>query len=287
MLTKNVYRLRQLNKATIKNKNPLPRIDDLFDQLQGHNVSDEGNAVDTQKIEVVKTWPRPMTPTKFRSFLGFHELKDRLTSAPVLALPEGSEVYAVYCDASGVGLGCILMQYGKGFGERTQDEKRGERAKFVVLEGLGCGFRQGLIPKENLMLFEGINDSKCLRKEPMELRAGKRRRNFRRKGPATSSASAPAPWNKCEYNSQNSQNFRARPAHSQSSKAQRGTKNLICAKCGRSHSRVYRDDSTSCFKCGQNGHFMREYPKSRHSNGNGGNRAQSSSVAPADRHASR
>ncbi|WMV37434.1 hypothetical protein MTR67_030819 [Solanum verrucosum] len=41
------------------------------------------------------------------------------------------------------------------------------------------------------------------------------------------------------------------------------------------------------FKFGQNGHFMREYPKSRQSNGNGGNRAQSSSVAPLDRAASR
>ncbi|WMV29688.1 hypothetical protein MTR67_023073 [Solanum verrucosum] len=39
----------------------------------------------------------------------FQELKDRLTSTPVLALPDGSEGYVVYCDASGVGLGCVLM----------------------------------------------------------------------------------------------------------------------------------------------------------------------------------
>ncbi|XP_075080213.1 uncharacterized protein LOC142165745 [Nicotiana tabacum] len=43
----------------------------------------------------------------------FHELKKRLTSAPVLALPEGSEGYVVYCDASRVRLGCVLMQHGK------------------------------------------------------------------------------------------------------------------------------------------------------------------------------
>ncbi|XP_075096286.1 uncharacterized protein LOC142174397 [Nicotiana tabacum] len=43
----------------------------------------------------------------------FHELKKRLTSAPVLALPEGFEGYVVYCDASKVGLGCVLMQHGK------------------------------------------------------------------------------------------------------------------------------------------------------------------------------
>ncbi|WMV18849.1 hypothetical protein MTR67_012234 [Solanum verrucosum] len=50
------------------------------------------------------------------------------------------------------------------------------------------------------------------------------------KGPTPSSASAPAPRNKCEYNSQNSQNFRARPAHSQGSKAQGGTKTPACGQ---------------------------------------------------------
>uniref|UniRef100_M1DNP7 Gag-pol polyprotein n=1 Tax=Solanum tuberosum TaxID=4113 RepID=M1DNP7_SOLTU len=74
---------------------------------------------------------------------------------------------------------------------------------------------------------------------------------------APSSASAPAPTNKCEYNSQNTHYFIDRPAHSQGSKTQGGTKTDACAKC--------RDGSTSC--------FMRECPKSRKSNGNGGNRA--------------
>ena len=43
----------------------------------------------------------------------FHELKDILTSAPVLTLPTSGENYTVYCDASMVGLGCVLMQAGK------------------------------------------------------------------------------------------------------------------------------------------------------------------------------
>ncbi|WMV50681.1 hypothetical protein MTR67_044066 [Solanum verrucosum] len=91
-----------------------------FVAFLGHIVSDAGIAVDTQKIEAVKTWPRPMTTTEVRSFLGlagyyksFQEPKDMLTSAPVLALPEGAEGYAVYCDAFGVGLGCVIMQHGK------------------------------------------------------------------------------------------------------------------------------------------------------------------------------
>ncbi|KAH0709559.1 hypothetical protein KY284_010986 [Solanum tuberosum] len=233
---------RQLNKITIKNKYPIPRIDDLFNQLQGashfskmdlrsvmsfgltnapttfmdlmnrvfkqyldlfvivfiddiliyswneeehashlrvvlqtlkdrqlftkfnkcefwlqsvaflgHIVSSEGIRVDSQKIEAVKQWPIPTSAIDIRSFLGlagyyrrfvegfssiaspltrltpkkvkfqwsddceksFAELKTRLTTTLVLTLPEGSDGYVIYCDASRVGLGCVLMQRGK------------------------------------------------------------------------------------------------------------------------------------------------------------------------------
>ena len=43
----------------------------------------------------------------------FAELKTRLTTTPVLTLPEGSDGYVIYCDASRVGLGCVLMQRDK------------------------------------------------------------------------------------------------------------------------------------------------------------------------------
>ena len=43
----------------------------------------------------------------------FEKLKDKLTTAPVLTLPEGVDDFVVYCDASHVGLGCVLMQRGK------------------------------------------------------------------------------------------------------------------------------------------------------------------------------
>ncbi|WMV09418.1 hypothetical protein MTR67_002803, partial [Solanum verrucosum] len=43
----------------------------------------------------------------------FQELKDRLTSTPVLTLLEGTDGFVVYCDASRIGLGCVLMQNGK------------------------------------------------------------------------------------------------------------------------------------------------------------------------------
>ncbi|GKF07160.1 putative reverse transcriptase domain-containing protein, partial [Tanacetum coccineum] len=45
--------------------------------------------------------------------LAFQTLKDKLCNAPVLALPDGLEDFVVYCDASGIGLGCVLMQRGK------------------------------------------------------------------------------------------------------------------------------------------------------------------------------
>uniref|UniRef100_M1DVX7 Gag-pol protein n=1 Tax=Solanum tuberosum TaxID=4113 RepID=M1DVX7_SOLTU len=106
----------------------------------------------------------------------------------------------------------------------------------------------------------------------------------KQKGPAPSSASAPAPKNKGEYNDQN---FRAKPAYSQGSITQKSSKPPACAKCGRNHSGICREGSTGCFKCGQSGHFMPECPKNRQGNGNGGNRAQSSSVAPPDRVAPR
>ncbi|XP_070013786.1 uncharacterized mitochondrial protein AtMg00860-like [Nicotiana sylvestris] len=113
----------------------------------GYIVSHGGIKVDTQKIEDVKSWRRPTTPIEIRSFLGlvgyyrrfvegfsslsapltkltqkatkfqwteaceqsFQELKNMLTSAPILALLEGPDGCAMYCDASGVGLECVLM----------------------------------------------------------------------------------------------------------------------------------------------------------------------------------
>ena len=43
----------------------------------------------------------------------FRELKRRLTSAPILVVPERGQEYLVYCDASKDGLGCVLMRSGR------------------------------------------------------------------------------------------------------------------------------------------------------------------------------
>ena len=131
----------------------------------GHVVSREGIQVDPKKIEAVMDWQRPTTVTEVRSFLGlagyyrrfvqdfsriaapltrltqknvrfqwteaceasFQKLKDCLTSAPVLALPSGTGGYTVYCDASRVGLGCVLMQHGKVIAYASRQLKKHEQ----------------------------------------------------------------------------------------------------------------------------------------------------------------
>ncbi|XP_058211484.1 uncharacterized protein LOC131323652 [Rhododendron vialii] len=117
----------------------------------GHVVSEKGISVDNSKVKAVMNWKRPSTVFEIRSFLGlasyyrrfiqdfsilgkpmtrltqkgvkfewneiceklFQELKKRLTSAPILIIPERNVGYAVYCDASKDGLGAVLMQNGK------------------------------------------------------------------------------------------------------------------------------------------------------------------------------
>ncbi|MCI83709.1 ABC transporter C family member 12-like, partial [Trifolium medium] len=55
------------------------------------------------------------------------ELKKRLTTAPVLTLPDASEPFVVYCDASKMGLGGVLMQRGKVVAYASRQLKTHER----------------------------------------------------------------------------------------------------------------------------------------------------------------
>ncbi|GJU90159.1 putative reverse transcriptase domain-containing protein [Tanacetum coccineum] len=76
-------------------------------QFLGHVIDSSGVHVDPAKIEAIKNWAAPTTPMEVRQFLG---LAGYYRSAPILSLPEGSEDFVVYCDASLKGFGAILMQ---------------------------------------------------------------------------------------------------------------------------------------------------------------------------------
>nr|GEW17713.1 reverse transcriptase domain-containing protein [Tanacetum cinerariifolium] len=115
----------EMNKLTVKNRYPLLRIDDLFDQLQGSSIYSKidlrsGLAGYYQRfIEGFSKIAKPMTKLTQKKVIfdwgdkqeaAFQLLKQKLCSAPILALPEGVEDFVAYCDASHKGLGAVLMQ---------------------------------------------------------------------------------------------------------------------------------------------------------------------------------
>jgi len=127
----------------------------------GEVCTKEGVAVDPTKIEAIKNWPQPTNVKELRSFLGladyyrrfvegfskivmpqtlltrkgirfnwgesFQELENRLTLAPVLAMPSGIEGYVIYSDASMQGLECVLMQHNKVIAYASRQQKNHEK----------------------------------------------------------------------------------------------------------------------------------------------------------------
>ncbi|GKD83891.1 putative reverse transcriptase domain-containing protein, partial [Tanacetum coccineum] len=103
-------------------------------QFLGYVIDNKGVHVDPAKIEAIRNWAVPTTPTeKNKKFEwgeeeeeAFETLKQKLCCAPVLALPEGSEDFVVYCDASLKGFGAVLMQRDKVIAYASQQLKTHE-----------------------------------------------------------------------------------------------------------------------------------------------------------------
>ncbi|GKD30766.1 putative reverse transcriptase domain-containing protein, partial [Tanacetum coccineum] len=138
---------------------------DLMNRFLGHVIDSQGIHVDPAKIESIKDWASPKTATEIHQFLGlvgyyrrfikgfskiakpmtkltqkkvkfdwsdkaeiaFQLIKKKLCSAPILALPEGSEDFIVYCDASIKGLGHVLMQREKVIAYASRQQKIHEK----------------------------------------------------------------------------------------------------------------------------------------------------------------
>jgi hypothetical protein len=119
--------------------------------LLGHIINRDGLAVDPKKVAVILDWKAPKDVRGIKSFIrmvgyyrrfiegfskisrpmtallakkvefkwtpacqeSFEMLKQKLTTTPVLVLPDVHMPFSVYCDASYTGLGCVLMQEGK------------------------------------------------------------------------------------------------------------------------------------------------------------------------------
>ncbi|GKC91979.1 putative reverse transcriptase domain-containing protein, partial [Tanacetum coccineum] len=80
-------------------------------QFLGHVIDRSGVHVDPAKIEAIKSWVAPTTPTEGKEEEeSFQTLKRKLCSALILALPEETEDFVVYCDASLKGYRAVLMQ---------------------------------------------------------------------------------------------------------------------------------------------------------------------------------
>jgi hypothetical protein len=131
----------------------------------GHIINRDGLAVDPKKVAVILDWKAPKDVRGIKSFIrmagyyrhfiegfskiarpmtallakkvdfkwtpacqeSFEMLKQKLTTAPVLGLPDVHKPFSVYCDASYTELGCVLMQKGKGVAYSSQQLKVHEK----------------------------------------------------------------------------------------------------------------------------------------------------------------
>ncbi|GJU62067.1 putative reverse transcriptase domain-containing protein [Tanacetum coccineum] len=106
---------RELNKLTVKISHTSIRSNPLIEQARARRASEDNIGIVEERGVIAKPMTK-LTQKKVKFVWGdkqeaaFQLLKQKLCSAPILALPEGSEDFIAYCDASKKGLGAVLMQ---------------------------------------------------------------------------------------------------------------------------------------------------------------------------------
>jgi hypothetical protein len=149
----------------------------------GHIINKEGLAVDLKKVVDILNWKAPTDARGIKSFIGmagyyrrfiegfskiakpmtallgnkvefkwtqkcqeaFEALKEKLTTAPVLVLPDVHKPFSVYCDACYTGLGCVLMQKGRVVAYSSRQLKVHEKISEIrqlTLEGKDKDFQE-------------------------------------------------------------------------------------------------------------------------------------------------
>eukprot|EP00253_Pinus_taeda_P028245 PITA_28245 len=150
---------RQLNKLTIKNKYPLPRIDELFDQVKGATVFSKidlrsgYHQIRIKDEDIAKTafrtrrfvegfskvaFPITSLQKKGKAFhwtpncqKSFEQLKHLLTTAPILSIADPHKDYVVCTDASKEGVGGVLMQEGRVIAYESRKLKEHEQKYYA------------------------------------------------------------------------------------------------------------------------------------------------------------
>ncbi|GJY57697.1 putative reverse transcriptase domain-containing protein [Tanacetum coccineum] len=198
-------------------------------QFLGHVVNRDGIHVDPSKVESVKNWKTPESPTEIRSFLGlagyyrrfienfskiakpltlltqknkvyvwgdkqeesFRILKEKLCNAPVLALPDGPNDFVVYCDVSNQGFGCVLMQRGK------KELNMRQRRWIKLLSNYECKIKYH--PGKANVVADALSRKERLkprrvRAMSMTIQSGLKAKILEAQGEASKDLKAPAEW---------------------------------------------------------------------------------------------
>ncbi|KAF8081445.1 hypothetical protein N665_0886s0005 [Sinapis alba] len=180
---------RAINNITVNYCHHIPRLDDMLDELHGFIVSADDIKVDQETVKAIEEWVSPKAMSEVRSFHGldgfyrrfmdfstiaaplnrvikkyvgfkweeaqqnaFQYLKEKLTQSHLLILSDFTKTFEIECDASGIGIGSVLMQerrpiayFSEKLGGATPNYETYDHKLYVLLSTLDAkllGFEQ-------------------------------------------------------------------------------------------------------------------------------------------------